>query len=185
MTEVSPFAEGPRLSVERALFDRRIVMLSGPVDAQRAGDIAAALMTLDALGDAPVELRLNATSDSLDAAFILIDTIDALGVHVDATVASTVGGTIAGVLAVCSHRRISPFGSVHLSEPTADFSGAATDLQTQAADLETRVGHYARRLAEATGRPFEHVEADLRAGRHLPAAAAVEYGIVDEVARPG
>jgi ATP-dependent Clp protease protease subunit len=183
VTPSSPFEE-PGLSAESALLDRRIVLLSGTIDAARASDVAARVMTLDALGDDPVELRLNAESDSLDAAFTLMDTIDVLGVQVNATVASTVGGTIAGVLAVCTHRRIGALGRIHLREPTAEFSGAATDLQRRATDLETRTGSYLRRLAEATGRPFEHVEADLRVGCHLSAEAALGYGIVDEIVRP-
>ena len=180
-----PFSPGdPRLSAERALLDRRIVLLSGTIDAARASGGAATMMTLDALGDDPVELRLNAESDSLDVAFTLMDTIDVLGVQVDATVASTVGGTMAGVLAVCTHRRIGALGRIHLREPTTDFSGAATDLHRQATDLEARVKSYLRRLAEATGQPFEHVEADLRLGRHLSAEEALGYGIVDEIVRP-
>ena len=80
MTGLFP-SEGPRPSAERALLDRRIVLLSGTIDHQRASETAATIMTLDALGDDPVELRLNAESDSLDVAFALIDTIDVLGVH--------------------------------------------------------------------------------------------------------
>jgi ATP-dependent Clp protease protease subunit len=158
--------------------------VSGTVDEQRAGDVAATIMTLDALGDDPVELRLNAESDSLDAAFTLIDTIDVLGVQVNATVASTVGGSIAGVLAACGHRRIGSLGRIHLREPRAGFSGAATDLHRRAADLEARLQRYLHRLAEATGQPFEHVEADLRLGRHLSAEDALGYGIVDEIVQP-
>jgi ATP-dependent Clp protease protease subunit len=180
-----PFpSQEPRLSAERALLDRRIVLLSGTIDAAQASDAAATVMTLDALGDDPVELRLNAESDSLDVAFTLMDTIDVLGVQVNATVASTVGGTIAGVLAVCTRRRIGASGRIHLREPTADFSGAAADLHRRATDLEARVKSYLRRLAEATGQPFEHVEADLRLGRHLSAESALSYGIVDEIVRP-
>jgi ATP-dependent Clp protease protease subunit len=174
----------PWQSAEGALLDRRIVLLSGTIDHQHASDAAATLMTLDALGDDPVELRLNAESDSLEVAFTLIDTIDVLGVRVNGTVASTVDGTVAGVLAVCSHRRIGTLGRIHLREPTAEFSGPATDLQRRATDMETRVGDYVRRLAEATGQPFEHVEADLRVGRHLSAETALAYGIVDEIVRP-
>jgi ATP-dependent Clp protease protease subunit len=183
VTGPSP-SEGSHLSAERALLDRRIILLSGTIDAARASDAAATVMTLDALGDDPVELRLNAESDSLDVAFTLMDTIDVLGVEVNATVASTVGGTIAGVLAVCAHRRIGALGRIHLREPTAEFSGAATDLHRRASDLETRVRSYLHRLAEATGQPFEHVEADVRLARHLSAEDACSYGIVDEIVRP-
>jgi ATP-dependent protease ClpP protease subunit len=37
----------------------------------------------------------------------------------------------------------------------------------------------------ATGRPFERVEADLERREWLDAEAAVAYGLVDEIERPG
>ncbi len=173
----------PGADAERALFERRIVLLGGQVDTGRATDAAAALMTLDALGDDPVELRLNAESDSLDTAFTLVDTIDALGVEVHATVASTVGGTMAGVLAVCTLRRIGELGRVQLREPEEELAGSAADLARRATALESRLADFVHRLAEATGRPFEHVEADLRSGRSLGAEGALAYGLVDEIVR--
>jgi ATP-dependent Clp protease protease subunit len=168
-------------AVEQALLDRRILLVNGQVDHDRSAAIAASLMTLEALGDEPVELRISADSDSLDAALALIDTIDSLGVAVNATVAGIVGGTMVGVLAVCRHRRIGALGHIHLREPRAEFTGVASELQSQAADMQERVEGFARRLAEATRRPFEHVEADLRSGLRLDAAGAVSYGLADEI----
>ena len=42
-----------------------------------------------------------------------------------------------------------------------------------------------RRLAAATGRPFERVEADLERREFLDADGALEYGLIDEIERPG
>lgn len=168
-------------SVEQALFDRRIVMVSGRLDSERAGRVAAALMTLDALGDDPIELRINGESDSLDAAFAVIDTIDVLGVPVNANVAGSVGGTVVGVVAVCAKRRIGSSGRIHLREPQGEMAGVASELQKRAADLQDRLERFVRRLAEAIDRPFEHVEADMRSGRYFDAESALAYGLVDEV----
>lgn len=182
MTE--PWSAGPRSPAEQALFDRRIILVTGPIDPERAGHVTASLMALEVTGDGPVELRISAESDSLDVAFSIMDTIDSLGVAVDATLGGTVAGTVVGVLAVCRHRRMGPSGRVHLREPRAELSGVAADLERQAADLESRVERFTRRLAEACRRPLEHVEADLRFGRILDAEAAVQYGLVDEILGP-
>ena len=180
--------EGPDPSVpdrlsaaELALLERRIVLVHGQIDQARSAAIVASLMTLEALGDEPVEMRMSADSDSLDVALALIDTIDSLGVAVNGTVAGSVGGTMVGVLAVCRHRRIGALGHIHLCEPQAEFTGVASELHRQAADMQERVEAFVRRLAEATGRPFEHVEADLRSGLHLDAAGAISYGLADEI----
>lgn len=168
-------------ALQEALFERRILLLNGSPSREQAGELAAALMTLDALGDDPIELRISAESDSLDVAFTLMDTIEVLGVDINVTVSASVGGTLVGVVAVCRRRRIAPLGSVHLREPREDFAGVAADLQKHAANLEARLESYARRLARATGRPLEHIEADLRSGRYLDAETAVAYGVVDEI----
>jgi ATP-dependent Clp protease protease subunit len=168
-------------TAEQALLDRRIVLVNGQVDHTKSAAIAASLMILEALGDEPVELRISAESDSLDAALALIDTIDSLRVAVNGTGAGIVGGTMVGVLAVCRHRRIGALGHIYLREPRAEFTGVASELQSQAADMQERIESFARRLAEATRRPFEYVEADLRSGLHLDAAGAVSYGLVDEI----
>ena len=110
-----------------------------------------------------------------------MDTIDVLGVRINATVAGTVTGTMVGVLAVCGHRRIGPLGSIWLREPHDEYTGRATDIARRAEDLERRLAQFTRRLAEATGRPLEHLEADLQSGRHLDATAALSYGVVDEI----
>jgi ATP-dependent Clp protease protease subunit len=162
-----------------------VVFVGGAVDPVKAGDVAATLMTLDALGDEPIELRLNAESDSIEAAFALIDTIDALGVPIHAWVSGALGGTMVGVLAVCQHRRMSAHARLHLREPRATFTGRASDLALHAGDYESRWSAFVRRLAESCRQPFEHVEADLRSGRFLDAASAQAYGLVDEVVDRG
>lgn len=171
----------PAASLAQALFDRRIVLVSGAVDLEKSGEITTALITLDAVSDDPIELRLSAESDSLDVAFSLMDTIRSIAAPVNATVAGAVTGTMVGVLAICRRRRIGALGQVYMREPRAELTGVAAELERQATDLSNRVEMFARRLAEATGRPFEHVEADLRTGRHLDAAAALAYGLVDEI----
>ncbi|HMC40708.1 MAG TPA: ATP-dependent Clp protease proteolytic subunit [Acidimicrobiales bacterium] len=172
-----------RLSAaEQALLDRRVVLVSGRIDDAKGAAIAASLMVLAALGDEPVEMRISAESDSLDVALALMDTIDSLGVAVHGTVAGTVGGTMVGVLAACAHRRIGAFAHIHIREPQAEFTGIARELHQQALDMQARLEDLVRRIAEVTGRPFEHVEADLRSGLHLDATGAVAYGLADGIA---
>lgn len=183
--------EGPdpgvpdRLSAaEQALLDRRIVLVSGQVDHARSAAIVASLIVLEATGDEPVDIRMNAESDSLDVALAVIDTIDTLGVAVHGTVAGSVGGTMVGVLAACRHRRMGALGHIHLREPRAEFTGVARELHQQAADMQGRVEDLVRRIAQATGRPFEHLEADMRSGLHLDASGALAYGLVHEIIGP-
>lgn len=183
-TEPSGVPAGFPASLQQALFERRIILISGTISDEQATEHSAALMALDAMGDEPIEIRLNARSDSLEAAFALIDTIDALGVRIAATVTGTAAGTMVGALAVCRPRRIGTSARIELREPRSRCSGPASQLQRHAEALDLSWHRYLHRLAEATGQPFEHLEADHRTGRFLDAAQAVGYGLIDDIIQP-
>src|SRR4051812_43513271 len=142
-------------------------------------------MTLDALGDDHVDLRIDCANAALEAAFTLVDTIDLLGVPVHVTCVGMVGGAAAAVLAVGARRLITPHGRVHLMEPTTEMAGRAVDLQRWSAYNQEQLERLQHRLAEATGQPFEHIEADMQRGRYFDAAEAVAYGLVDAIATRG
>ena len=84
--------------LEERLFERRIVLCRGVLDEPLAGRVAAELMTLDALGDGAVELRLDSERASLEAAWTLIDVIDLLGVPVNIVCSGRVEGAVVGLL---------------------------------------------------------------------------------------
>jgi ATP-dependent Clp protease, protease subunit len=167
------------------LFEQRRVVVSGVLDDRVASDTATALMALDASGDGPITLRLDCAATALEPAFVLIDTIDLLGVTVEATCVGRLEGPAVGVLAVAHHRTMTPHARIHLCEPATHFSGSATDVERWAAHHEERLLRFVARLAEATGQPVEHVEADLRCRRYLSAEDALAYGLIDEIQRPG
>src|SRR5215212_5239895 len=86
------------------LFDRRIVMLSGPLTGAAASHAAAALLTLDALGTEPVQLHMSAPDGDLNAAFALVDAVDAMRAPLHATVTGEAGGAAIAVLAAAGRR---------------------------------------------------------------------------------
>src|SRR4051812_26401219 len=89
-----PPATGPSMPgwLEERLFDQRIVMIRGQLSAQDATGVAAALLTLDAAGPAPVQLHVASPAGELAAAHAIIDVIDAMTAPVHAVVTSEAGG---------------------------------------------------------------------------------------------
>jgi ATP-dependent Clp protease protease subunit len=173
----SNWADGIRAS----LFDRRVVLLSRRLDAETTNRVAAELMTLDALGDEPIELQIDCAEGELEAALSLMDVIDLVGVPVHATARGLVGGPAVGVLAVSAHRQATQHASFRLYEPKASFTGNAQDLAHWADHSLERSRLFCRRLAAAVHRAEEHVEADVAAGRFLSAEEALAYGLIDEI----
>jgi len=164
------------------LFAKRVVQLSGPLDDRAANDLAAQLMTLDALGDDPVELRIDSASGTSGAALAVVDVIELLGVPVHAFASGRVHGPAVAVLAACDHRTLAGHASVRLVEPSAEFRGSARQLGAQAAAHREEWAAVCGCVARASGRSAEEVAADAAAGRYLAPDEAVRYGIADEVA---
>ena len=175
---------GPYDWLEGELFAHRRVAVVGELDDALAGEVVARLMTLDATGDDPVEVQLNASGTALDAAFAVMDTIDLLGVEVRTTCVGRAEGTAVGVLAVSSRRRVAVNARLRLCEPTLSAHGDASRLSSWAEHVAGQLARFHQRLAQATGRRVEDVAADLRRGRWLSAPEAVDYGLADEVAAP-
>jgi ATP-dependent Clp protease protease subunit len=170
--------------MRRQLLERRMVSLVGPLDDAGAGDVAAALMTLDADGDGPIELRLDSPGGSAGAALALMDVIDLIGVTVRGWCTGQVAGAAVGVLAVCHERSVSPHARIHLTEPRTAFQGDARLLVQLAEEHAEQWASFCRRLAGATGRTAGQIREDARHGRFLGADQAVAYGLADRVAAP-
>jgi ATP-dependent Clp protease protease subunit len=94
-------------------------------------------------------------------------------------------GVALGVFAVAARRYATPHARFHLALPDVALAGRVTDIETSAREHQRQVEAFVSRVASATVRPFEHVEADLERGRWLDADEAVAYGLVDEIERRG
>ena len=175
----SPPAFGDQ--VLSSLFARRIVLVHGDLSSERASETAAALLTLDALGDEHVELRLQVPTASWEAAGVLIDVIDVLGVPVHTVALGLVGGGAVGVLASGSHRAVSPHARLNLRHPDSRAAGRPSEL-ARAVDAQSALQReFERLLAERTGRPVEEIAAQWAAGGFLDAPSAIALGYADSL----
>jgi ATP-dependent Clp protease protease subunit len=174
-------SQSPEDLVRAQLFERRIVLVTGPVDDVMASDVAAQLMALGAAGDEPIELRLDSPGGTLDAAFVVIDTIGLSRSPVQAMCAGRAEGAAVGVFAAAVFRRAAPHARFRLCQPEESVDGTAANLESWVEQKQRRLDDFHRHLAQATGRPFEVVEADTDRGRYLDAEEAVRYGLVHEI----
>lgn len=166
------------------LLDRRIVLASGRLDDMVATEVAARLMYLDGTGDDPIELRYSCDDGDLGAAIALADTVELLGVVLEATAAGAVGGPALLPYAVATRRLAHPHATFRLVEPELELRGTATDIVAEAERHARMIAGVHQRLARVTGRPVELIEADFSTHRVLTADEAQTYGLVDEICVP-
>ena len=183
-TESSEPTMGSLAMVRQQLFERRIVLLSGVLDDQTATSVGAGLMTLDATGDDPVQLQIDSGDGSVGAALALMDIIDLLGVPVLTWCKGQAVGPALGVLAVGTHRMVSPHAQLRLFEPSLSVRGNARQIEQLATAHLDQWSNYCSRLSSATGQPVDCVRDDAARGRYLSGPEAVDYGLADEVATP-
>jgi ATP-dependent Clp protease protease subunit len=165
-------------AVGTMLLARRIVMMNGELDHTRASEIAATLMTLDALGDEHVELRINSSSGSMETGLVLIDVIEVLGVPVHTVGMGEIGGGVVGVLAAGAERALSPRARLHLREPDIEVAGRASDIERALAERAARRDVFLGFLARRTGRPVAEIDAEWTIGPYVSAEDARTLGYV-------
>ena len=168
--------------LEERLFDQRIVMIRGPLTGPVASGLAAALLTLDATGPAPVQLHVASSDGDLNAAHAVIDVMDAMAAPVHAVVTSEAGGAVLAVLAAAERRSAYRHARFKLAEPrAAGVTGTADEVAAAAGQHLRELEEVVLRLVEVTGQTRSRIEDDLSAGRVLSAAEARDYGLIDEV----
>ena len=177
-------APGPSMPgwLEERLFDQRIVMIRGQLGPQDATGVAAALLTLDAAGPAPVQLHVASSGGELIAAHAIIDVIDAMTAPVHAVVTSEAGGAVLAVLAAAEQRSAYKHARFKLAEPrAAGVTGTADEVAAAAGQHLRELEEMVLRLVEVTGQTRSRIEDDLAAGRVMSAAEALEYGLIGEI----
>ena len=168
--------------LEERLFDQRIVMIRGALTGESSTGVAAALLTLDAAGPAPVQLHVASSGGELGAALAIIDVIDAMVAPVHAVVTAEAGGAVIAVLAAAEKRAAYRHARFRLVEPrAAGVTGTADEVAAAAGQHLRELEEVILRLVAVTGQPRSRVEDDLSAGRSLNAQEALDYGLIDEV----
>lgn len=174
---------GPPAEADPAeqLLRRRLVLVQGHLGPTEATRVAAGLMSLDALGDEPVQLLVNSRSGTWEGALTVMDTVAALGVPAEAICLGAAEGPALGVLAVARRRAAGPHARLGFTTPELAVAGRADQVHGELEWQLAQQGRWIEAVARATGQPAERVEVDLRERRRLGCQEALRYGLIDAV----
>jgi ATP-dependent Clp protease protease subunit len=178
-------AQGERLMDPYAkLFEERIVFLGVQIDDASADDVMAQLLCLESMDpDRDISIYINSPGGSYTAMTAIYDTMQFIKPNVT-TVCLGQAASAASILLAAGapgKRFALPHARILIHQPYTEGGGQGSDIEIQANEILRMRAEMEGILAKHTGRSLEQVQQDIDRDKILTAAAAKEYGIVDDV----
>ena len=170
------------------LFEDRIVFMGVQVDDASADDIMAQLLVLESQDpDGLITMYINSPGGSFTALTAIYDTMQYIKPQVQTVCLGQAASAAAVLLAAGSpgKRLALPNARVLIHQPAMEgMHGQASDIEIVADEIDRMRAWLEDTLAAHTGRDRDLIHNDLERDKILTAAAAQEYGIVDQVLSP-
>ncbi|MBL8536941.1 MAG: ATP-dependent Clp protease proteolytic subunit [Hyphomonadaceae bacterium] len=171
--------------VEKALFDARVVMLTGEVNDMQARRVTERLFALSAQSADPITFVISSPGGHVESGDMIHDVIK----FIDAPVRMLGTGWVAsaGALIYCAAQRENryclPNTRFLLHEPRGGVGGMASDVEIQAREILKMRERLNRIFAEATGQPIDKIKRDVDRDYWMQAEEAKAYGLVGKIVR--
>ena len=165
--------------------DSRVLVLNGEISDELCTQACIALLQLEAENDREdITLMLNSPGGSVQAGFMLIDTIGVLKCDVEVIcmgLAASMGAMIL-MAGTKGKRKALPHSRIMLHQP---LGGAqlmqASDFEITAKEMSRTKKEIYDFICSCTGKTLSQVEEDCDRNFWMSAREAVEYGIIDSV----
>ncbi len=170
------------------LLRERIIFLGTPITDQVSNLIIAQLLYLAREDpEKDISLYINSPGGMVYPGLAVYDTMQNIPCDV-ATYCVGFCASMATVLLTAGtngKRFALPNSTVLIHQPSGGAQGAASDIEITAREILRVQDQIRRILSEHTGQPYERVARDTDRDYYLTPEQAVDYGLVDEVFRPG
>lgn len=169
------------------LLKERIIFLGTPIDDQVANVVVAQLLFLSHEDpERDIQMYINSPGGQIYAGLAIYDTMKMIPNKIS-TVAVGITASFGTVLLSAGtkgKRYALPHATVHMHQPLGGTQGQASEIEIQAREILRLKARLNEIMSEATGQPLENIQRDTDRDYYLDAAAAVEYGLVDQVLLP-
>jgi ATP-dependent Clp protease protease subunit len=166
------------------LLKDRVIFLGDAVDNSVANIVVGQLLFLESVdSDKDIHLYINSPGGSVTAGMAILDTMRFIKPPV-CTICIGEASSMGALLLATGEKgkRFSlPNARIMIHQPLGGFHGQATDIQIRAREMLRVKDILNRILAEATGQPFEQMEADTERDNFMSAEEALEYGLIDKI----
>ena len=174
-----------RIDPYAKLFEDRIIFLGTPISDDVANAVTAQLLCLQSMDpDRDISIYINSPGGSFTALTAIYDTMRYVKPDVQTFCLGQAASAAAVLLAAGTpgKRFALPNSRILIHQPyTEGTGGQISDLEIQANEILRMRELLEKMIAEASGKSPEEVSRDVERDKILTAAAAVEYGIIDQV----
>lgn len=171
-------------AVRREFYERRVLVLDGPLDDDNGTVLATQLITL-ASDDpsADIALWIHSPGGSVPAMLAIRDVMNTIPNDVATLVFGIAYSAGQFLLSAGTRgkRKAFPHSRVLMHQGSAGIGGAAVDIALQADDLRHTRDTVLGLIAEDTGQPIDRVFEDSLHDHWYSAEQAREYGFVDTI----
>ena len=166
------------------LLKERVIFLVGPVEDLGANVIIAQLLFLESENpEKDVSIYINSPGGSVTAGMGIYDTMQFIKPDVSTLCVGQAASMGAFLLAAgaTEKRFCLPNARVMIHQPSAGFSGQASDIAIHAKEVLGLKKKLNELMALHTGQPVDRIEKDTDRDNFLSATEAQAYGLIDKV----
>ena len=166
------------------LLKDRVVFVVGQVEDHMANLIVAQLLFLESENpDKDIHLYINSPGGSVTAGLSIYDTMQFIKPDVSTICLGQAASMGALLLAAGAKdkRYTLPHSRVMIHQPSAGYSGQASDIDIHAREVLQLRDRLNEILAKHTAQPKQRIEQDTDRDNFMSGAEALDYGIVDRV----
>lgn len=164
---------------------RRRIYLIGEINGGSAAGIITQLYTLNDISHDDITLIINSPGGSVSDGNAVIDAINQIECKVS-TVCTGVAASMAAIILASGtkgKRFITPRAEVMIHQPLGGVQGQASEISKMCDHILKTKRDLAVFLSERTGKAVDLITNDMDRDYWMTAAEAVNYGIVDAIAR--
>jgi ATP-dependent Clp protease protease subunit len=166
------------------LLENRIIFLQGPIFDANANDVVMKLLFLQSENRRKdIHFYINSPGGSVTSTLAIYDTMQILscGVSTYCVGMAASGGAVLLAGGTKGKRFALPHAKIMIHQPYGRVGGQVSDIEIQADEILRDRMRLNEILAHHTGQPLERISKDTDRDFYMNAAAAKEYGVVDEV----
>ncbi len=182
---VEQTARGERAyDIYSRLLKERLIFIVGPVEDQMANLIVAQLLYLESENpDKDIQLYIKSPGGSVTSGLSVYDTMQFVNCDVSTICigqAASMGALLLGG-GTTGKRYALPHSRIMMHQPSAGYSGQATDIEIHAREVLELKRRLNAIMARHTGQTVQQIEQDLERDNFMSGEQAVKYGLIDTV----